>query len=650
MQGRLLIVEDEFIVANDLSLMLKKAGYEVCGIAASVTEARAMVEKHEPEWVLLDIFLKDGSKGIELADYLTGKKIGFVYISANTNERILEMAKATQPYGFLVKPFREKDLLIMLEIAQARHQQQQEFELQRELMLKKQISYLIESKASIHDKFLKGMPGVLQAIIPFDYLRIITFPKNGAELSEKTFLRLSLEEYQVLERSELAEVLNGSIADLSGRIPRNTGVEKPVFYNETEFRRYMFNDPLDKALNELLNVQSKLSFPIVSGDDTKACMFFYSTKPANYNSWHLNLLANTELLLSKLVGHLTQKDTGNMPYSPGESDQEGWKKAAPKSFEGIIGESPNLLKVLDHISLVSQSDITVLITGESGTGKEKVAQYIHKLSSRKNKQLVTVNCAALPFELIESELFGHEKGAYTGAAEKRIGKFEQANGGTIFLDEIGEMPLDAQVKLLRVLQEKEIDRVGGKQGIKVDVRVIAATNKKLEKEVAEGRFRLDLYYRLNVYPIEVPSLRDRKQDIPLLAEHFLSSYEKEIGRKITGFSPKANRQMQSYDWPGNIRELGHLVQRAMIVAEGSIIQELDLPNLGFTTSKNEVSAEGDFKTLEQVEADHILGILKGCGGKVCGDGGAAQILGLPPSTLNSKIKKLGIKRESYYNL
>lgn len=319
-----------------------------------------------------------------------------------------------------------------------------------------------------------------------------------------------------------------------------------------------------------------------------------------------------------------------------------------RNFGGIVGNSPELLKVFDHISLVSQAEISVLITGESGTGKEKVARSIHQLSARKNNPYVVVNCGALPYELIESELFGHEKGAYTGAVDKRIGKFELADGGTIFLDEIGEMPLEAQVKLLRVLQEKEIDHVGGKAPVKVNIRVIAATNKILEKEVAEGRFRTDLYYRLNVFPIALPPLRSMKKDIPLLAAHFLLIYAKVTGKKIDGFGPFALAQMESYDWPGNIRELGHFVQRCMLTARGSMINEVELP-LAMTEDAVAPPKPFALKTLLEIEIEHIVEVLKNCKGKVCGPQGAAEILDLPPSTLNSKMKKLGIKRESYFN-
>jgi len=300
--------------------------------------------------------------------------------------------------------------------------------------------------------------------------------------------------------------------------------------------------------------------------------------------------------------------------------------------------------VFDQIAQVAPFDTSVLVLGETGTGKERIADCIHNLSSRKGKPLVKVNCAALPSTLIESELFGHAKGSFTGATEKRTGKFEQANGGTIFLDEIGEMPVDLQVKFLRVLQEKEIEPVGGNAPVKIDVRVIAATNRNLEREVAEGRFRLDLYYRLNVFPITLPPLRDRIEDIPALVSHFISVYNRKSGKSITSLSEKVLKNIMTYDWPGNIRQLEHLIERSVLVTEGNIIEDLPLP----ATFKKEITAATQvfsIKTIHENERDYIIQVLKKCGGKIWGAGGAAEVLNLPPSTLKSKMKKLGIRKE-----
>jgi two-component system, NtrC family, response regulator HydG len=441
----ILIVEDEFIVANDLRHILLKEGYRVAGIAASVEQARKMIDAKQPDWVLLDILLKGDLTGIDLGMELKEQQRPFLYISANTNQQILEAAKQTEPYGFLVKPFREKDLFVMLDIA--RH------------------------------KF---------------------------------------------------------------------GVE-------------------------------------------------------------------------------TKKTT--IPPAP------------VTSISGLVGESQPLKTTVEQIRTVAPADMSVLITGESGTGKEVVAKAIHQLSSRAKKPLITVNCGALPQTLVESELFGYEKGAFTGANQRHAGKFEQANGGTIFLDEIGELPLEMQVKLLRVLQEKEIERLGSSQTVKVDIRIIAATNRNLEKEVAEGRFRLDLYYRLNVFPIELAPLRARKKDIPLLAQHFLQIYSAQNGKQMNGIDADTIEQFMQYNWPGNIREMQHLIERNVLFANGDTLK-MDLPK----PSSKPAEVAG-IKTMEELERDHIVTTLQHAGGKVSGAGGAAELLGIPAQTLYSKMKKLGIRQQ-----
>jgi two-component system response regulator HydG len=450
MKEKILIVEDEFIVANDLKIMLLKAGYQVTGIASSVVQARKLIEAKRPDWVLLDIMLKNDLTGIDLAWELREMQLPFLYISANTNQTTLEAVKATHPYGFMVKPFRERDLIVMLDIAKYRFEQ-----------------------------------------------------------------------------------------------------EKGTF---------------------------------------------------------------TEI----------KTENGN------------------QEIDGIIGESSLLKEVIEKIKIVAPAETSVLILGESGTGKERVAHAIHDLSAHKSNPIVIVNCAALPHSLIESELFGHEKGAFTGANALRIGKFEQANNGTIFLDEIGELPLDSQVKLLRVLQEKEIQRLGGNKTIKINVRIVAATNRSLEKEVAEGRFRLDLYYRLNVFPIQLPTLKERKEDIEALAYYFLKKYSASSRKNVNSISAEALEQLMQYNWPGNIRELEHLIERNVLLAKTDEIKKFDLPS---NTVNSILENSGKMKSMEEMEKEHIMNALQSCNGKVSGPGGAAELLQMQPQTLYSKMKKLGIKQD-----
>jgi two-component system response regulator HydG len=449
MKEKILIVEDEFIVANDLKIMLLKAGYQVVGIASSVVQARKFITDKKPDWVLLDIMLKGDLTGIDLAWELREIQLPFLYISANTNQSTLEAVKATHPYGFMVKPFRERDLIVMLDIAKYRFDQE------------------------------KG------------------------------------------------------------------------------------------------------------------------------------IVANNE------------------PYN---QNQE---------IEGIIGKSPLLKEVIEKIKIVAPAETSVLILGESGTGKERVAHSIHDLSAHKSNAIVVVNCAALPQSLVESELFGHEKGAFTGANSLRIGKFEQADNGTIFLDEIGELPLESQTKLLRVLQEKEIQRLGGNKTIKVNIRIVAATNRSLEKEVAEGRFRLDLYYRLNVFPIQLPTLQERKEDIEILANYFLKKYTASSRKNIDSISSFALAQLMQYNWPGNIRELEHIIERNVLLTKTSEIENFDLPtNAALSLQEN----SGTIKSMEEMEKEHIIKALQNCDGKVSGTGGAAELLKMHPQTLFSKMKKLDIKQ------
>ncbi|WP_026969103.1 sigma-54-dependent transcriptional regulator [Algoriphagus terrigena] len=468
MQEKILIVEDQFVEANNLQEMLEGKGYQIIGIARSVPIALTLIEKEVPDLVLLDIYLKGPLTGIDLAKTLRKQNIPFIYLSANSNKDTLESAKATCPYGFLVKPFREKDVLVTIEIARYLHQN-------------------------------------------------------------------SLEAMRRRGEMEPPQALSG--------------------------------DP-------------------------------------------------------------KQTDT-TQEYS---ADEE-------IAFRGIVGKSQRLKTVLNQLAIVAPTDTSVLILGESGTGKEKIAAAIHALSPRKGKPYIRVNCAALPTALVESELFGHEKGAFTGASDRRIGKFELAQNGTILLDEISEMPLDVQVKFLRVLQEKEIERIGGNATIKINVRIIAATNRNLEYEVAMGKFRMDLYYRLNVFPLTLPSLRQRKEDIPALARYFVDQHSKKLGRGHMTLSESAMDALLDYAWPGNIRELEHLLERTVLVNSGPVIHSIVLPESG----KPEIKKDDEpIQTIDEMERAHIITALKHCKGKVSGMDGAASLLGINVSTLNSKMKKLGI--------
>jgi two-component system response regulator HydG len=464
MKKRILIVEDQFIEANNLQIMLENAGHEVCPIARTGAEALKTSAELLPDLVLLDIFLKGRLTGIDIAKVLKEKNIAFIYLSANSDRKTFEAAKDTQPYGFLVKPYREKDVLNTIEIA-------------------------------LH----------LQAnIIKHNYI-------------------------------------NQSAESGAGEVPQ------------------------------------------------------------------------TEVL------------------------------------KNIIGWDTSLKDIISQLQLVAPTGTSVLILGESGTGKEQIADCLHILSKRKDNPFVKINCAALPATLIESELFGHERGAFTGAFNRKIGKFEQADHGTIFLDEIGELPGELQVKLLRVLQEKEVDRIGSNRVIKTDVRIIAASNRDLEKEVAEGRFRIDLYYRLNVFPITLPPLRYRKEDIPALVDHFAKLYAMEFSKIINGFSDGIMHAMMAYDWPGNIRELRHFVERTVLLTKSADIEDTQFIKMLQQRSAGIAGAESDrIKSMDDNERDNIVAVLRKTNGKIFGKGGAAEFLGVSASTLNSRIRKLGISKERIF--
>ena len=458
LKAKILIVEDQFIEAKSLNVILTNAGYSTCTIARSVAAALSIIEKEKPDLVLVDIFLQGEGTGIDLGKVLNERNMAFVYLSANSNRQILEEAKPTKPYGFMVKPFRAKDVLIMLDVA------------------------------------------------------------------------------LYLHKNRFAEKINTVSA--------------------------------------------------------------YKTAPV----------------------------------------------ILPPEFSSLVGKSQKFIETLERAKMVGSTDTSVLILGESGTGKELIAHSIHKVSARRYKPFVVVNCGTLPTNLIESDLFGHEKGSYTGAVTKREGKFELADEGTIFLDEIGELPLELQVKFLRVLQEREIEPVGGKPK-KINVRVLAATNKDLEEEVAAGRFRIDLYYRLNVFPLILPALRERKEDIPLLANYFLKKYGTEEGKQIHVLSPEVTDMLMRYSWPGNIRELENTIQRNVVLAKGNVIDSIEMPNSKMTDLAT-LTENNRFKTMIENERDHILSVLESCNWKISGKGGAAEILDVNVNTLNSRIKKLGIEKET----
>jgi DNA-binding NtrC family response regulator len=644
---KILIVEDQFVEANHLRLMLKKAGHSIIGMARSVSDAKYYIAQEKPELVLLDIFLSGKETGIDLAEILKEDNIPFIYLSANSNEEVLSKAKLTHPHGFLVKPFREKDLLITIEIAEYHQEHGIESSIRKELLFQKQLKSLVTKNGSWDDRVLNIISS-LQSLISFDLVMAVFYIDNKLSSRVLGYARTGLHEYQRIGIEELQNITALKESEINELRNKSQVATDATFYNDQDFIKVCEKTPIKKMIANSMNMKSNLMLPVPLSISENGGLYlsFFSRKSDNYDKNHLTMCERLQEPLIYAIENLISHDKKTDKKNTSSVKPITEKNIKTSGFESIVGKSPALLKIFDHILQVAPADTTVLITGESGTGKESIAQSIKELSNRKNLPFVKINCSALPPSLIESELFGHEKGSFTGAVERRIGKFEQADNGTLFLDEIGDMPLEMQAKLLRAIQEKEIERVGGNLSIKVNVRIIAATNKNLEKEVADGRFRLDLYYRLNVFPIQLPPLRERKEDIGLLARHFIAVHSSKTGKNVMEISESALKSLLLYQWPGNIRELENLMERSILLAKADIIEHIPLP--AFEEIKiNNMSKEWYFKTIQENEREHIINVLQKCNGRIRGTGGASEILGVPPTTLASRMQKLGIKRSHF---
>ncbi|EJG03170.1 sigma 54-interacting transcriptional regulator [Flavobacterium sp. F52] len=646
MSQRVLIVEDQFVEANSLEIMLEKAGYTVCGIARSAEEALVLMEKEKPKIALVDIQLAGELSGIELAESFKANNIAFIYVSANSNQQTLMKAKATQPYGFIVKPFRERDLLVTLEIAEYRHENGLETAVRKVDDFSARLNEIFAGSNDLKDKMLLTVRA-LQNCLSFDYLALCT-NKGSFAGQLMSFLRIGYDEYQRIGLEEFQVITNLKMSEIYKKEPVEDFEQKQACYSGEGFEAAKKGHDLIGLIADTFKLKSLCLIPIVLPDGTYFKFAFYSRRSDTYNQGQNALIERLKIPLAAAVEHLLYMEMKGSSVIEELNAEEILtdEKMSSGAFDGIVGKSHLLLRVFDDMAQVAPVDTSVLILGESGTGKEKVAQGIHDASKRRENPFVKINCAAFPSSLIESELFGHEKGAFTGALERRIGKFERADKGTIFLDEIGDMPHDLQAKLLRVLQEKEIERLGGSQSIKVDVRIIAATNRNLEEEVAAGRFRLDLYYRLNIFPIILPPLRERREDIPLLAEYFIKMYNVLMGKSAAGLSEGSLNTALKYDWPGNIRELQNSVERAVLLCkEGQKIELAVGPHKGWKETVSVNESDSEFKSIDEMERDHIVNALRKCNGKVWGAGGAAELLNLPASTLSSKMKKFDIKRD-----
>ncbi|MCF2446605.1 sigma 54-interacting response regulator [Dyadobacter sp. CY345] len=652
MNDNVLIVEDEFVVANDLRVILKEAGYRISGIAASFEEADEILQKHKPDLVLLDIRLDGKQSGIDLAKKLKAENIAFVYISANSSQEILEEAKTTDPYGFIVKPFRKKDLLVAIDIAIYRLRHSFESRLRQEEILQKQLAEISNNTTAPHQKLLH-ISKTIQAHIPFDLIVVGSRPLNASQFDDMAYLRIGYDEYQFIGKKELMTITGFNETAMSKIIAISDSDNQAVIYNVGISNQTAGLMTLPNVFCDAFKLQSYLVYPVQLKNGSLVHYFFYSRQPDIYTKNHIALLNRINLFLRESADLHPDVAVTSKTALPKSGNYLAVQSAFVPGFKGIVGSDPLLLAALDHTMQVAPYSTSILILGESGTGKENVALAVHTLSPRKKGPFIKVNCAAIPAALIESELYGHEKGSFTGAFEKRKGKFEQAEGGTIFLDEIGELPLEMQVKLLRVLQEKEIEYVGSNSSRKVNVRIIAATNRNLEKEVAKGTFRLDLYYRLNVFPITLPPLRERKGDIMALSLFFANKFCTEFNKEFNGIAESMIEEMQAYDWPGNIRELVNVIEQSVILNDGKAKLEL---MRSLTSSSAELAGKKNIETLEDVkhvqretEREYIISILKKSKGLIRGAEGAAEILNIKPTTLESKMAKLGIRREDFLN-
>jgi transcriptional regulator with GAF, ATPase, and Fis domain/AmiR/NasT family two-component response regulator len=652
---RILIVEDEFIVANDLRIILERAGYVVVGIAASFEEAEISIAQVAPDIVLLDIMLHGHKTGIDVAAILKTRNIPYIYLTANSNDTVLAAVKESHPQAIILKPFREKDVLVTFEMALYKHAHGVESALRRQQDLQMELLGIFTSARTWEQQLLSATKA-FQPHISFDFILIGI--SNGPDYHKLCgFNRIGTEEYQAIKVSDLPAMTSLPLKEILTALDDETF--RPGVVVAEDFPRLSSGQQFTAILAKVFKLESALVYAFKLTQGGQFVMTFYSRSPLGYGAASLLQLKRLEqplaLALDRLLAFDEIEKLSEQLKQENRYLQEEVKTTA--NFDEIIGKSLPLQKVFDMVRQVSGTDTSVMILGESGTGKELIARSIHNTSARKGKILVKVNCATLPANLIESELFGHEKGAFTGAIDKRIGKFELAHGGSIFLDEIGELPTDLQAKLLRVLQEKEFERLGGKTTLKADVRIIAATNRDLEKEVSEGRFRLDLYYRLNVFPIKLPPLRDRVEDIPLLANFFAKKFCTKIGKPFTNIGQGSMEELLRYDWPGNIRELENVVERAVIIHDGQSTLAWAQPLINrFAVPAATEKYSQPVKTLQEVkqkqhdtEREYLISVLRAANGRIRGRNGASELLGLKPTTLESRMKKLNITKEDIFD-
>lgn len=579
MKQKILIVEDFFVEANHLRILLTRAGYEVTGIARTFESADEAIRQDHPEIVLVDIFLAGQKTGVDLARLLNRQNIPFIYLSANSNEEVLKTARETGTSGFIVKPFREKDLLAAIDIARYLHESSEEALWRKEAAFTGELDRFAGDRRPWPERML-CLVRALQQLISFDYVAVGFIGPVYIPFNALHFLRTGFDEYQVMDSEGFQTVSRINPARMVASMAAIKLRTSPVFFNAVQFQIACQESGIRSLVGKTFDMHSNLLFPLpkVSLDGRYFFLSLYSGRNDAFNERHLELCRKVQPALQHAVEEMTRHV---MPGFPQVRLDEGIelisnKVPIPGPLGAMIGESHLFLHVLDLAVAFAATDSSVLIRGERGTGKEQVAGGIHALSARSDGPFIKVDCAGFSAGSMEGELFGFES-AEPGNA--RTGRFGQAEGGTLFLDEIGEMPFEIQLKLLNVLQRHEMERVGGRQPVRVDVRVIVATSRDLEKEIAEGRFRLDLYYRLHAFCIRLPALRERIDDIELIATHFLEYFAGKSGRgHALRFSEKSIRMLREYDWPGNVAELMDAIETCVLFARTEIVDDIKLPS------------------------------------------------------------------------
>jgi len=566
--AKILIVEDESIVAQDIRASLEQMGYEVCAVVASGEDALKVAEEHEPDLVLMDIALAGELTGIETAAEIRRRsKTPVVYLTAHTDDETLVRAGATEPFGYIVKPFGERDLKGGVEIAIYRARIEEERRRAEEALRASENELAVRNRIAHSFLTVSGDEAygeVLRVFIDATGSRhgLFGYIDETGALVAQAGMNGADPECQMPDKDRVL------VRDRWGGAWGRALLENKTICSEGDLHAPPGHFPLERELAAPISHEGEV-IGVIS----------VANKAAPYAERDRGLMEALAAYIAPILYARLQRDRQSQARRQAEDALKNLRRhlASKHSFAGIVGRDAKMIELFESIRELAQVDASVLIQGESGTGKELVAMAIHSEGPRAEKPFIPVNCGALPETLLESELFGHVRGAFSGAVRDSKGRFELANGGTIFLDEVAEISMPMQVRLLRVLQQGTFERVGGEQTIKVDVRVISATNKDLRQLVKEQKFREDLFYRLCVVPVHMPPLRERTDDIPLLADHILGQLAKEARKDALALSEEALEMLMKYPWPGNVRELQNAIYYACVKARGETLEVAHFP-------------------------------------------------------------------------